>query len=86
MKALLTVAAVVLALAGPALACDGTTEYPQTAEQLKQTPLTAERKAELAQALNQGWTLHSDAHKAGDGAKMGESMQMLRALQAQIDN
>ncbi len=85
MKALLTVAVAVVALTGPALACGGTTEYPQTAERLKQTPLTAERKAQLEQALNQGWTLHSDAHNASDGAKMAESMRQLRALQAEIE-
>ncbi len=84
MKVILTTAVAVLALAGPALACVGTTEYPETAETLKQSTLTDERKAELEQALKQGWAMHSESHETGDGAKMGESMQILRGLQSQM--
>jgi hypothetical protein len=83
MKALL-IAATAVALAGPALACGGTAEYPQTAETLAQSSLTPERKAELEKSLQEGWTMHSESHEQGDGAKMGQSMQMLRQLQAQI--
>ncbi len=83
MKALL-IAATAVALAGPALACGGTTEYPQTAETLAQSSLTPERKAELETALREGWAMHGESHEQGDGAKMGQSMQILRQLQAQI--
>lgn len=84
MKLILTTAVAVLALVGPALACDGTTEYPETAEALKQSTLTAERKAELEKALKEGWAMHSESHKTGDGVKMGESMRILRELQSQM--
>ncbi len=84
MKLILTTAVAVFALAGPALACSGTTEYPETAEALKQSTLTPERKAEIEKALKEGWTLHSESHETGDGAKMGESMQILRGLQSQM--
>jgi len=83
MKALL-IAATAVALAGPALACGGTAEYPQTAATLAQSSLTPERKAELEKTLKDGWALHSESHEQGDGAKMGQSMQTLRELQAQI--
>jgi hypothetical protein len=83
MKTLL-IAAVAVALAGPALACSGTAEYPQTAQTLAQSSLTPERKAELDKALKEGWTMHSESHEQGDYAKMGQSMQILRELQAQI--
>ena len=73
-----------LALAAPALACEGTTAYPETAETLKQSTLTAERKAELEKALAEGWALHDKAHESNDGAMMGQSMQMLRELQTQM--
>jgi hypothetical protein len=83
MKVLL-IAATAVALAGPALACGGTAEYPQTAETLAQSSLTPERRAELEKTLQEGWTMHNESHEQGDGAKMGQSMQMLRQLQAQI--
>jgi hypothetical protein len=83
MKTLL-IAATAVALAGPALACVGTAEYPQTAETLAQSSLTPERKAELEKTLQEGWSLHSQSHEQGDGAKMGQSIQILRQLQAQI--
>jgi hypothetical protein len=83
MKALpITLAA--LLFAGPAFACVGTAEYPQTAETLAQSSLTPERKAELEKSLKEGWALHSESHEQGDGAKMGRSIQILRELQAQI--
>jgi hypothetical protein len=78
------IAAVAVALAGPALACSGTAEYPQTAEALAQSTLTPERKAELEKALKDGSAMHSESHEQGDFAKMGQSMQILRRLQAQI--
>ena len=73
-----------LLFAGPALACGGTAEYPQTAEALAQSNLSPERKAELEKSLEDGWALHSESHAEGDSAKMGESILILRRLQAQI--
>jgi hypothetical protein len=84
MKVILMTAAAVVVFAGPALACIGTTEYPETAEALQQSTLTPERKAEIEKALQEGWAMHSQSHETGDGAKMGESMQILRSLQSQI--
>ncbi len=83
MKTLLIAAAAVM-IAGPALACIGTAEYPQTAEALAQSSLTPERKAELEKTLRDGWTMHSQSHEQGDGAKMGRSVRILRQLQAEI--
>ncbi len=80
----LIAAAAFLTLTGPALACGGTTEYPETAETLRQSTLTAERKAELEKALTEGRALHDKAHETDDGAMMGQSMQMLRELQARM--
>jgi hypothetical protein len=73
-----------LLLAGPALACGGTAGYPQTAEALAQSNLTPERKAELEKTLEKGWALHSQSHEEDGGAKMGQSILILRQLQAQI--
>ena len=73
-----------LLLAGPALACMGTAEYPRTAEALAQSNLSPERKVELEKALREGWAMHGESHEQGDGAKMGESILILRQLQGRI--
>ncbi|MDH3473287.1 MAG: hypothetical protein OEM59_06315 [Rhodospirillales bacterium] len=84
MKVLLLAAVAVVALAGPAFACIGTTEYPETAEALQQSTLTPERKAEIEKALQEGWAMHSQSHETSDGAMMGESIEILRGLQSEI--
>lgn len=81
---LLPITLAALLLAGPAVACEGTAEYPQTAEALAQSSLSPERKAELEKALEEGWALHRESHEQGDGAKMGRSILILRRLQARI--
>jgi hypothetical protein len=84
MKFILMTAVAVVVLAEPALACSGTTEYPETAEALQQSTLTPERKAEIEKALQEGWAMHSQSHETGDGAMMGQSIEILRGLQSQI--
>ncbi len=47
MKTLLIAVAFTVVIAGPALACRGTAEFPQAFEQLEQSNVSPERKTEL---------------------------------------
>lgn len=78
----LLLAAAALALAsGPAFACVGTEEYPETAERLERSTIDPSTKAQLAERLAEGREMHDSAHAEGDGARMGESIRILRELQ-----
>ena len=43
MRTLLIASAFIVVIAGPALACRGTTEYPDTAKKIEQSTLSPER-------------------------------------------
>ncbi len=77
MRTLLLSSAFIVVIAGPALACRGTAEFPQAFEQLEQSNVSTERKTELRQQLSQGQSLHADGHSQSDMGKMGGSLQIL---------
>ena len=81
----LILAGVLIALATtPALACRGTDEYPEAAADIKQSMLTPQRKKELLDQLRVGNALHEEAHRKGDNMKMGQSIQLLDGIKAQV--
>ena len=81
----LVLAGVLIALvATPALACRGTAEYPEAANDIAQSTLTPARKKELLDQLSVGNALHEEAHRNGDMMKMGESIRVLDGIKAQI--
>ncbi len=77
MRTLLLAGAFIVVIAGPALACRGTTEFPQAFEQLEQSNVPEARKKELREQLGQGQSMHEDGHSQGDMGKMGGSLQIL---------
>jgi len=84
MRTLLLAGAFVIVIAGPALACRGTTEFPQALEQLEQSTISPERKTELREQLGQGQAMHDDGHSQGDMSQMGGSLQILDEVLKEI--
>ncbi len=84
MRTLLLAGAFIVVIAGPALACRGTTEFPQAFEQLEQSNISPERKMELGEQLSQGQSMHEDGHSQGDMGKMGGSLQILDEIMKEI--
>ncbi len=64
-------------ISGSALACRGTTEYPQANQQLQSSTLPRESLDALLEQLTQGAAMHEEAHQQGDMSKMGESIRIL---------
>ena len=85
MRTLLLSSAFIVVIAGPALACRGTTEYPQAFELLEQSDVPAERKNELGEQLSQGQSMHDNGHSQGDMSQMGGSLQILDEILKEID-
>ncbi len=85
MAALLLAGGFVVAIAGPALACRGTFEFPQAAGEVAQSKIPPERKKALTEQLRQGEGMHTQAHRTGDMTKMGESLRILDGILGQID-
>lgn len=84
MRILLLAGALTVIIAGPALACRGTTEFPQAFQQLEQSNLSPERKAELREQLNQGQSMHDEGHSQNDMNKMSGSLQILDQVLEEI--
>ncbi len=84
MRTLLLAGACIVAVSGPALACRGTTEYPQAFEQLNQSKVPAERMKELLDQLSQGQAMHGEGHRQGDMGKMGQSLRILDSIKPAI--
>ncbi len=84
MRTLLLAGACIVAISAPALACRGTTEYPQAFEQLNQSTIPAERLKALTDKLSQGQAMHAEGHRQGDGGKMGRSLRILDGIKAEI--
>ncbi len=85
MAALLLVGGFMVAIAGPALACRGTSEFPQAADEVAQSKIPPERKKALTEQLRQGEAMHTQGHRTGDMMKMGESLRILDGIVGQID-
>ncbi len=85
MAALLLAGGFIVAIAGPALACRGTSEFPQAAGEVAQSKIPPERKKALTEQLRQGEAMHTQGHRTGDMMKMGESLRILDGIMKQID-
>ncbi|MCH7943164.1 MAG: hypothetical protein IIB67_08030 [Proteobacteria bacterium] len=64
-------------ISGSALACRGTTEFPQVNEQLQSSTLPPDRLDALLEQLSLGTVMHEEAHQQGDMSKMGQSIRIL---------
>ncbi len=84
MRILLLAGAFAVVMAGPALACRGTTEFPQAFDQLEQSDVSPERKAELREQLSQGQSMHEEGHSQSDMSKMSGSLQVLDEILKEI--
>ncbi len=84
MRTLLLAGAFTVVIAGPALACRGTVEFPQALEQLDQSNVSTERKTELREQLSQGQSMHADGHSQSDMGKMGGSLQILDKILKEV--
>ena len=80
MAALLLAGGFIVAIAGPALACRGTFEFPQAAGEVAQSTIPPERKKALTEQLRQGEAMHTQAHRTGDMTKMGEALRILDGI------
>ncbi len=84
MRTLLLASACMVLIAGPALACRGTAEYPQISIQLEQSKRSPERVEALMAMLSQGQTMHKEGHQQGDMGKLLTSLRMLDDLKEAI--
>ena len=79
-----TTTACMIVISGPALACRGTTEFPEVSTQLQQSTISPERLSELMQRLSQGQAMHAQGHDQGDGGKMSAALGILDAVKSEI--
>ncbi|MFQ6017064.1 MAG: hypothetical protein ACE5KF_02615 [Kiloniellaceae bacterium] len=84
MRTLLLASACIVAMAGPALACRGTTEYPQISKQLEQSKGSPERIEALMAKLSQGQSMHREGHRQGDMVKLLASLRILDELKEAV--
>ncbi len=84
MRLLLLTGVCLVLISSTALACRGTTEYPQASEQLQSSTLSPDRLDALLEQLTQGAAMHEEAHQQGDMSKMGESIRILDDIKAQL--
>ena len=77
MRLLLLTGVCLFLISGSALACRGTTEFPQVNEQLQSSTLSLERLDALLDQLSLGTLMHEEAHQQGDMSKMGQSIRIL---------
>ncbi len=84
MKYLLLTGVCLVLISSSALACRGTTEFPQVNEQLQSSTLSTERLDALLEQLTQGAAMHEEAHQQGDMSKMGDSIRILDDVKEQM--
>ena len=84
MRALLLAGACIVMISGPALACRGTTEYPQAFNQLEQSNISSERMNELIEQLSEGQSMHEEGHRQSNMAKVGKSLRILDGIKPEI--
>ncbi len=85
MRLLLLTGVCLVLISGSALACRGTTEFPQVTEQLQSSTLSPDRIGALLEQLTQGTAMHEQAHQQGDMSKMGESIRILDDVKKQMN-
>ena len=83
MRTLILAGALIALVTTPALACRGTAEYPNAANDIAQSTLTPKRKKDLLDQLNVGNALHKEGHRESDMMKMGKSIRILDEIKAQ---
>ncbi len=84
MRTLLLASACIVAISAPALACRGTTEFPQAFEQLNQSKIPAVRMKDLMEQLSRGQAMHEEGHRQGDMGKIGQSLRILDSIKPEI--
>ncbi len=84
MRTFLLASACMVLIAGPALACRGTAEYPQISIQLEQSKSSPERVEALMAMLSQGQTMHEEGHRQGDIDKLLTSLRILDELKEAV--
>ncbi len=84
MRTLLLASACIVLIAGPALACRGTAEYPQISMQLEQSKRSPELVEALMAMLSQGQTMNKEGHRQCDMDKLLTSLRMLDELKESI--
>ncbi len=85
MRYLLLTGICLVLISSSALACRGTTEFPQVNQQLQSSTLSSERLDALLEQLTQGTLMHEEAHQQGDMSKMGESIRILDDVKEQMN-
>jgi hypothetical protein len=85
MRLLLLTSVCLVLISGSALACRGTTEFPQVNRQLQSSTLSPERIDALQEQLAQGTAMHDEAHQQGDMSKMGQSIRILDDVKEQMN-
>ena len=85
MRLLLLTGVCLVLISSSALACRGTTEFPQVNEQLQSSTLSTERLDALLEQLTQGAAMHEEAHQQGDMSKMGESIRILDDVKEKLN-
>ena len=85
MRYLLLTGVCLVLISSTALACRGTTEFPQVNEQLQSSTLSTERLDALLKQLTQGAAMHEEAHQQGDMSKMGRSIRILDDVKEQLN-
>ena len=83
MRNVLIVGSCIAVIAGPALACRGTGEYPKIVEQLEVSQSSPQR-ADLMKKASLGLSMHKEGHRQGDMDKLLVSLRFLDELKAQI--
>ncbi len=84
MKTLVLAIAAVVLVSGTALACRGTTEFPDIGARLQSLTLSAARMQDLKAELTRGQSMHEEGHRIGDGSKMSKSLRILDDIKRQI--
>ncbi len=84
MRHLLLAGVCLVLISGSALACRGTTEFPQLSEQLQSSTLSPGRLDALLEELTQGAAMHEKAHQQGNMGKMGQSIRILDDVKAKM--
>ena len=77
MRTLIIAIAGVVLVSGTALACRGTTEFPEASAQLEKLTVSSALMQELQAELDRGQAMHENGHKVGDGNMMAQSLQIL---------
>ncbi len=84
MKALILVGAFAILVSGSALACRGTTEFPEAFQQLENSSLPSGEAMILKEQLTAAQALHDEGHHHGNDMKISEAIRILDAIKIKI--